>query len=177
MSAYYIEYRATLKQRIAKGSMQSKETIENYGQNYGSQGYGERKSGKFSKQVKPGAFADQLGSMSKATVLSKVIFIVGKEILQFIRALKTDMLMVRNTGYFILSFWSNYDSGRIVNAFLLVDIIFKIQSLTNIMLILKENWQTLLATFSFLLVVLYIFAFYAFGSFRGTYGHLEPGAD
>jgi len=166
-----------LKQRICKENMQSKETIEDYGQNYGSQGYGERKSGKFSKLVKQGALADQLGSMSKATVLSKVIFIVGKEALQFTRALKIDMLMVRNTGYFILSLWSNYDSGRIVNAFLLVDIIFKIQSLTNIMLILKENWQTLLATFSFLLVVLYIFAFYAFGSFRGTYGHLEPGAD
>lgn len=85
--------------------------------------------------------------------------------------------MARNVGYFILSLWSNYDSGRLVSAFLLVDIIFKLPSLTNIMFILKENWETLLATFSFLLVVLYIFAFYAFGHFRDSYSHLEPGAD
>lgn len=79
VSAYYIEYRATLKQRILRENMRSKESVQDYGRNYGSQGYGERKSGKNSKQIKQGVLADQLGSISKATVLSKVIFLVGKE--------------------------------------------------------------------------------------------------
>ena len=44
--AYYIEYRAKLKYMIQESKQQRNIDLQGYGMNYGSQGYGHRKSGK-----------------------------------------------------------------------------------------------------------------------------------
>lgn len=79
----------------------------------------------------------------------------------------------RNTAYFILSMYSNFpdDLGMLVNSFLMIDIVFKIKTLSNVMSIFAENKVALISVLGLFVVMLYIFAFFAFWSFREDYSH------
>jgi hypothetical protein len=50
-----------------------------------------------------------------------------------------------------------------------LDIVTKVQNLGNILYIIQIQWENLISTFSFLVIVVYIFAFLAFESFSAEY--------
>ena len=58
----------------------------------------------------------------------------------------------------------------LVNSLLMVDIVFKIKVLSNVMSIFAENKVALISVLGLFLVMLYIFSFIAFWNFKDDYG-------
>lgn len=172
--SYYLENRATLKFVIQQNQISKRVTIEGYGENYGSYGYGKKKAQKYTDL---GDQDDDLSIKALRDLTNKgFIFKIGnlviKEMMVFVKSLYYDGKgHLRNTGYFILSIYSNFpnSTGMLVNSLLMVDIVFKIKVLSNVMSIFAENKVALISVLGLFLVMLYIFSFIAFWNFKDDY--------
>ena len=107
--------------------------------------------------------------ISQKSIFVQAIYFTVKELVRVGWSMYYDGIMRRNVLYFIGSSMSNSDKYQIVNALLLLDIVTKVQNLGNILYIIQIQWQNLISTFSFLVIVVYIFAFLAFESFSAEY--------
>ena len=106
--AYYIEYRAKLKHTIQESKSSKNVDLSGYGVTYGSQGYGNRKSGKLNDvkseqliQVNP------LKGIENKSIIFKILMIITKEISMFIKAITHDTNHLRNILYVMLSIASS----------------------------------------------------------------------
>jgi len=75
----------------------------------------------------------------------------------------------RNLVYLIISFYGSSENGKLFNALLLIDIINKIKTLSQVLSIFNENKIALASTLLLFAVLLYISAFFAFERFRNDY--------
>lgn len=71
-----------------------------------------------------------------------------------------DQVHFRNLVYAILSAWAIQEN--LVSSLLLLDIVFKIESLKQVLSVFKENKTSLAATLALFMVCLYIAAFLVF---------------
>ena len=125
--SYYTEYRANLKYTIQQGKASRLAQIEGYGHNKGSQGYGNRQSQKMTvKKMSVGGFS--IKRLSKQSMVGKLVYIVWKEAMHFLKALYYDRGHFRNVGYLWLSIIASYQA--LFNALLLMDIVNKIKTLS-----------------------------------------------
>ena len=106
--AYYIEYRAKLKYKIQESKGQKNIDLQGYGQNYGSQGYGHRKSGRLN-DIKSEQFIEvnPLRGIENKSVLFKIFMILTKEISMFIKAISHDRNHIRNIIYVLIAMSSS----------------------------------------------------------------------
>jgi hypothetical protein len=105
---------------------------------------------------------NRLKKIGKLNVLSKMIYIFVKEFIQFWKAIMYDRSHTRNIIYFWFSLYSSSENGKLFNALLLIDIINKIKTLSQVLSIFNENKIALGSTLLLFVVLLYIAAFYAF---------------
>jgi len=103
-----------------------------------------------------------LKKIGKVNVLSKMLYIFFKEFFMFWQAIFYDRTHTRNIIYFWVSMYSSSENGKLFNALLLIDIINKIKTLSQVLSIFNENKIALGSTLLLFVVLLYIAAFYAF---------------
>jgi hypothetical protein len=96
--------------------------------------------------------------------LGKLIMLIIKEASLFCNAFFNDMIHARNIIYFLLSYLTS--NAILLYAILLLDIIFKIKTLTQVMSIFSENKIALGSTLLLFFVTLYISAFFSFDKFQ-----------
>ena len=104
----------------------------------------------------------------------KFFYLVIKEMTQFCKSIAHDGNHTRNIIFLLTSIFASTDSGMLFNAILLLDIIKKIKILGNVLSIFNENKVALSSTLALFGVLLYIFAFFAFKTFRT---HFDPSND
>lgn len=167
--AYYVEYRAILKFKIAEARQQKVGNVKDYGVAKGSQAYGIRKAGKLQIAALKSVAGQQIRKLAKANSMIKIVFLSLKELKLFIQTLNYDGTHTRNIIFLATSVFASYESGMLFNALLLLDIISKIQTLGNVLSIFKENAIALLSTLALFFVMLYIFAFIGFQTLRDQF--------
>ena len=172
--SYYIEYRANLKYLIQKGKDSKLVSVMDFGMNKGSQGYGKRKAHKMDVKSTSKSLVGTLKQIGKKTMLGRLLYLFGKEAIQFCKSLLYSRDHTRNIIYLWVSVYGSYDDGQLFNALLLLDIINKIKTLNQVLSIFNENKIALISTLALFGVVLYISAFYAFRNFRADY---DPNGD
>jgi len=84
-----------------------------------------------------------------------------------IKCARLDQVHMRNLGYALLSMIAI--NAPIVSAILLLDIIYKITSLTQVLSVFNENKIQLLSTLALFFVCLYIASFVVFNMYRDDY--------
>ena len=173
--SYYIEYRANIKYIIEKGKDSSMEAIEEYGKVKGSQGYGKRKANKMNVQGALGMSSNI--KIAKQNMFVKMVYFLAKEFYQFIQACYYDKLHTRNLIYLIISILGSRNDGNLFNALLLIDIINKIKTLSQVLSIFNENKIALASTLLLFAVLLYISSFIAFERFRTDFESAESPDD
>jgi hypothetical protein len=169
--SYYIEYRAILKFKIADAKQHQIGNVKDYGVIKGSLAYGIRKSNKLQIAAVKSVAGEQIRKIANGNSIIKMLFLFLKELKLFIQALSYDGNHLRNIMFLSVSIFASYESGMLFNALLLLDIINKIQTLGNVLSIFKDNAIALLSTLALFGVMLYIFAFVGFQSFRD---HFDP---
>jgi len=168
--SYYINSRATFKNDIAKIKSNKFNAIKEYGLNKGSQGYGKRKGGKVNFEL-ANNFGFSLKKNSKDNTLRQVAYLVWKEVKMFVKATTVDRNHTRNLIYLMVSVYASSENGMLFNALLLIDIINKIKTLSQVLSIFNENKIALASTLLLFGVMLYIAAFYSFITFRHDFGN------
>mgnify|MGYP000379606200 CR=1 FL=1 len=83
----------------------------------------------------------------------------------------------RNIGYFLVSMYSNNDNGYLFSAGLMIDVIFKIKTLSQVLSIFGDNKIALTSVLGLFIVMLYIFAFIGFQYYKEDYQHSLPTSD
>jgi hypothetical protein len=92
---------------------------------------------------------------------------VFKESKLFVQAFFYDSNHMRNIIYFCLSLLTS--QSYFIYALLLIDIVFKVKQLYQVMSIFKENKLALGSTLLLFFVVFYIFSFIGFDKFRDDF--------
>jgi hypothetical protein len=144
--------------------------LSGYGVTYGSQGYGNRKSGKLNDvkseqliQVNP------LKGIENKSIVFKILMIVTKEISMFVKAIWHDAYHRRNIMYVMLSIFSNLPNNQYANSLLLLDLIKKVETLSQVILVITDNAIALSSTLVLFVVLLYYYSFLAFRYVRDDY--------
>jgi hypothetical protein len=99
----------------------------NLGQNKGSLGYGIRKNGKNEGGGEDTAI-ETIQKLTKSNFVTKIIYVIFKEIYRFSYAIIINPVHFRNVIYFIFSVLGTINN-RFFNALLLIDIVNKIETL------------------------------------------------
>lgn len=117
---------------------------------------------------------DSLARRTNKSIIGKLVYMMVKEVKMFVQAFFYDTNHSRNILYFCLSLLTS--QSFIIYAILLIDIIFKIKSLYQVLSIFKENKLALGSTLLLFFVVFYIFAFIGFDDFRVDFNEIDEGA-
>jgi len=117
-----------------------------------------------------------LKKIGSQNIFGKMAYLFGKELMMFVKSVFHDRSHTRNIIYVWVSIYSSSENGKLFNALLLIDIINKIKTLSQVLSIFNENKIALGSTLLLFMVLLYIAAFFSFQSFRQTYQHAESDA-
>jgi hypothetical protein len=95
--------------------------------------------------------------------------IVTKEISMFVKAMYYDNNHRRNIFYVLLSIFSNLPDNQYANSLLLLDLIKKVETLGQVILVITDNALALSSTLVLFVVLLYYYSFLAFRYVRDDY--------
>lgn len=163
--SYYLEYRAILKLKVQESKQSKNIEVKEYGSKKGSVGYGSRKSNKLKIDAAADLMAGSLRTITDSNAFIKLIYTLWKEVFNFASSILQDGNHSRNIIYLWGSIYASFDSGKLFNALLMLDIISKIKTLGAVLSIFNENKIALGSTLALFFVLLYIASFISFQKF------------
>jgi len=169
MVSYYLQYRSTFLFKMAAIDSAGTTEIQDYGLGKGSNAYGKRMSAQYDLSAEGADIFKKFEKYARGSKIASALAASVQEIYFFVRAIRLDKPHLLNVLYVLVSIGSLRND--LLNAVLLLDIVKKIPQLSQIFDIFYEQGSALGSTLALCLVVLHIFAFYAFLSFNEDFEH------
>ena len=110
-----------------------------------------------------------LRGIENKSVLFKIFMILTKEISMFIKAIAHDRNHLRNIMYVLIAISSSIPGAQIAYSILLLDLLNKVQTLGQVILVISDNAVGLGSVGVLFLVLLYLYAFFAIKYVRSDY--------